>query len=101
MPGCSWSSCCQQPTPVPPPYVSGKCWDVHNGAYVDNGVVMSCWRGGTRMCSNGQWRVLNGQCDGEDYYNPNTGKSEVLVGAPAPGSSAPAPAPVVVGSSAP
>jgi hypothetical protein len=62
---------------------SSKCWDVHSARYVDNGAVMSCTKGGTRMCSNGAWRVLSGECTGQDIVDAN-GNSQVVVGAPAP-----------------
>jgi hypothetical protein len=52
-------------------------------------VALSCWQGGTRLCQNGQWRVIQGTCEGEEYYNPATDRDEILVGAPGPSASAP------------
>jgi hypothetical protein len=52
------------------------------------------------MCQNGQWRVTQGQCEGEDYYDPYNNRHEILVGSsapPAPGSTQP----VMVGTPAP
>lgn len=55
-----------------------RCWDGTSGRYVDNNAVMSCRAGGTRMCSNGSWRVLSGECTAQDYVDEN-GNNQIIV----------------------
>ncbi len=43
------------------------------------------------MCQNGEWRVIQGECSGQDYYDPNNGRQfpVVMAGAPTAGGAAP------------
>jgi len=61
-----------QPVPLPlptpttqPVIVTGKpCLDPFTQQWVADRSVLGCAQGGTRICQNGSWRVLNGVCQG-------------------------------------
>jgi hypothetical protein len=59
------------------------CFDVHSGKEVDNNSMWSCTKGGTRLCSNGSWRVTNGECMGTELTDKN-GNAVILVGSAPP-----------------
>lgn len=62
---------------------SGGCWDGGQGKMVGDGDTFSCTKGGTRMCSKGKWRVLNGDCTSQEIIDEQ-GKKQIIttMGAP-------------------
>jgi len=75
------------PHPHPQPLiVTGKpCLDPWAQQWVADRSVLGCAQGGTRMCENGSWKVLNGVCQG--FGAIIGGKPQFVVGASAPGTS--------------
>jgi hypothetical protein len=57
---------------------SGQCWDATRNQMVASGDTFSCTKGGTRMCDNGSWRVLNGQCTGQDIVDEKGRESTIV-----------------------
>jgi len=72
------------PLPTPQPViVTGKpCLDPWTQQWVADRSVLGCAQGGTRMCQNGSWRVLNGICQG--FSASIGGHQTVVVGAGKP-----------------
>jgi hypothetical protein len=56
----------------------GQCWDGKRGGMVSDGTTLSCTQGGTRMCSKGQWRVVNGDCTGQEITDEQ-GRKQTIV----------------------
>jgi len=77
-----------QPMPMPMPNpqpviaVSKPCLDPWTQQWVSGGTVLGCAQGGTRMCQNGSWRVLNGVCQG--FSASIGGHKTIVVGSSAP-----------------
>lgn len=59
------------------------CWDNRNQKWANDKSMFSCAKGGTRMCTNGEWRVTQGECTAEEALIVNDqGQTQpvVLVG---------------------
>lgn len=48
-----------------------SCWDPKNKQSIIDGNMISCSKGGTRMCTNGEWRVTQGECSADEALASN------------------------------
>jgi hypothetical protein len=70
-----------------------SCYDTRGKTAIPDGDMLSCTKGGTRMCTNGEWRVTQGECSADEAL---AGKDQ---GDDGSGSAQPTVTPVYVGSS--